>query len=188
MIRNWEDWVLTQSFWLYLHCYLRTCSKSNYQPTCINICRSVPWLVLGHLISNSPKETQAVCCTASTVLWWCQAENISWEPSSEQTRFFTEGSWHSWSYWWMGLLGSRNGGCMQQQVWWLGWNFFSESSFILPESLLFLSLLSKVMLLLFLCIKQDLREEEEEICGRTCNASPPSPKSELTKFLPSSVF
>lgn len=65
--------------------------------------------------------------------------------------------------------------------------FFSESSFILPERFLFLSL-SKVMLLLFLCINQDLREKEEEICGRTSNASPPSPRSQLTKLLSSSVF
>ena len=181
MIRNWEDWVLTQSFWLYLHCCLRTCSKPNYQITCVKICKSV--LLVGSEASHFkfPGENSSCLLYSHHCLVMMPAENISCDPTLKHTRFFTEGSWHSLLYWWMGLLGSLNGGHLQQQFWYLGWN-------ILPERLLFLLLLSKVVLLLLLSINQDLREEEEEICGRTSNVSPASPKGKLRKFLSSSVF
>lgn len=64
--------------------------------------------------------------------------------------------------------------------------FFFSNFFILPARLSFL--LFKVTLLLFLSTNQDVRDEEEESCGRTHNASPSSPRSELRNFLCYSVF
>lgn len=60
--------------------------------------------------------------------------------------------------------------------------FFFSNFFILPARLSFL-LLFKVTLLLFLSTNQDVRDEEEERCGRTHNASPSSPRSELRNFV-----
>lgn len=62
-------------------------------------------------------------------------------------------------------LGQSEGRVSTTAVLTPGVTFFSESSFILPERLLFLLLLSKAMVLLFLSTNQNLREEREEICG-----------------------